>query len=46
MKTKDIYQSPGLAGLLTFIGSFLDSYSFIQRGNVLSGARRQEILFY
>ncbi len=44
MKTKDIYQSPGLAGLLTFIGGFLDSYSFIQRGNVLSGAQTGNIV--
>ncbi|MBU3851349.1 MAG: DUF1275 domain-containing protein [Candidatus Paralactobacillus gallistercoris] len=44
MKIKNIYQLPSLAGLLTFIGGFLDSYSFIQRGNVLSGAQTGNIV--
>lgn len=44
MKIKNIYQLPSLAGLLTFIGGFLDFYSFIQRGNVLSGAQTGNIV--
>ena len=39
-----LYQEATLAELLTFIGGFLDSYSFIQRGNVLSGAQTGNII--